>query len=343
MLWTLLLGTLHCSTAFVLPTAASQRQRLIKPRHPTAVGLEGSSWKITLNVGREKGTWMPEQWAASGARLSLPLELTFTDEPIKAQWLQPLVDPDEPSLGPDTRKLRVRENGSFVGAQGLVAVEVLGGAWCAQPTGRCGESRLNFYLDFPEGCSRNDVSIPAGRVFFRTACWDSDELGAAQAKAEAVRDELLALTDPANERTQQGNLFERANALRAEASRSERVEELQYALQLYRRALPGPDGSIAAPGGLRLAKAGGLSIKVNDAKNLCAATVAEPLSTDTVNTCRLVGYSAMFRPTSHVESANPGRAQLASLGTCTTSSVGSRSRRWPSKVDRLSHDLSSHV
>ena len=212
---------------------------------------------------------MPEEWAASGARLSLPLELTFTDEPVKAQWLQPLFDPDEPSLGQDTKKLRVRKTGSFVGPHGLVTVDVLGGAWCAQPTGRCGEARLNFYLDFPEGCSRNDVSIPAGRVYFRTACWDSKELGGAENKAEAVRGELLALTDLATEETEQkGNVFERVSAA---ARRSERIEELQYALQIYRKALPGADGSIVTPGGLRLAKAGGLSIKVNDAKNLCEA------------------------------------------------------------------------
>ena len=29
--------------------------------------------QITLSIGREQGTWMPQEWAASGARLSLPM------------------------------------------------------------------------------------------------------------------------------------------------------------------------------------------------------------------------------------------------------------------------------
>ena len=32
--------------------------------------------KVSLNVGREAGTTMPADWAASGARLALPLEVT---------------------------------------------------------------------------------------------------------------------------------------------------------------------------------------------------------------------------------------------------------------------------
>lgn len=31
--------------------------------------LDGTSWRLTLDVGREPGTWMPKEWAASGATL----------------------------------------------------------------------------------------------------------------------------------------------------------------------------------------------------------------------------------------------------------------------------------
>ena len=44
--------------------------------------LNDFTCRVTLNVGREKGTWMPDDWAASGARLSLPVDVTFSDEPI---------------------------------------------------------------------------------------------------------------------------------------------------------------------------------------------------------------------------------------------------------------------
>mgnify|MGYP006960711954 CR=1 FL=1 len=43
-------------------------------------GLEGG---VALSVGPEPGTWMDKDWAASGARLSLPLTLRFTDEELE--------------------------------------------------------------------------------------------------------------------------------------------------------------------------------------------------------------------------------------------------------------------
>ena len=49
-----------------------------------------------------------------------------------------------------------------------------GGGWWAAPTGRPGEQSLRFFLDFPQGAERNDVSIPPGRVFFSSALLNGD-------------------------------------------------------------------------------------------------------------------------------------------------------------------------
>ena len=44
--------------------------------------LSGYEFGATLSLGREPGTWMPAEWAASGARLSLPLLVRFPDERV---------------------------------------------------------------------------------------------------------------------------------------------------------------------------------------------------------------------------------------------------------------------
>jgi hypothetical protein len=53
--------------------------------------------------------------------------------------------------------------------------QVTGGAWSTQPSRVPGASTLNFFLDFPDAAARNDVSLPAGRVFLSSACWESEE------------------------------------------------------------------------------------------------------------------------------------------------------------------------
>lgn len=34
--------------------------------------LEGARLRLTLDIGRERNTWMPQTWAASGRRLEIP-------------------------------------------------------------------------------------------------------------------------------------------------------------------------------------------------------------------------------------------------------------------------------
>lgn len=132
--------------------------------------LAGSKCSVTLSVGREPGTWMPGEWAASGARLSLPMAISFSDETVDLGF------PGEESMGGRYAKRLDCEGGSFVGPQGEVVVKATGGAWKASPSGRAdGESLIRFFVDFPEGATRNDVTLPAGRVFFSCSCWDSEE------------------------------------------------------------------------------------------------------------------------------------------------------------------------
>lgn len=119
--------------------------------------LNGMECPITLNIGREPGTWMPKEWAASGARLSLPTTIRFSDEIVDLGF------PGEDALdanGDRYAKKLYCEGGSFVGAQGEVKVRASGGAWNMEPSGIPGANTLNFFIDIPEAAARNEC-VPA--------------------------------------------------------------------------------------------------------------------------------------------------------------------------------------
>ena len=137
-------------------------------RTPSLKDLE---CRVTLNVGREKGTMMEPEWGASGARLLLPINLKFTGEPVKIDF------PGEEAMGGRfCYSLDVLDDCvSFIGPQGEVRVSVKAGAWTTLPIDErkadLGECKLRFFLDFPDETSRNDVTLPAGRIFFSGVCF----------------------------------------------------------------------------------------------------------------------------------------------------------------------------
>mmetsp|Transcript_33230 Transcript_33230/g.102991 ORF Transcript_33230/g.102991 Transcript_33230/m.102991 type:complete len:206 (+) Transcript_33230:114-731(+) len=108
--------------------------------------LTSATWKVSLNVGREQGTWMPEEWAASGARLLLPVVCEFSAEPY----------PGEPEALVGRACFRVRPKGdaTFVSVGGTTTVKIEGGAWAVQPPkpGRR-PALLRFWLFFPESAT----------------------------------------------------------------------------------------------------------------------------------------------------------------------------------------------
>ena len=44
--------------------------------------LVGTKTKLKVDIGREKGTWMPSDWASSGARLQVNVEVEFTNDAV---------------------------------------------------------------------------------------------------------------------------------------------------------------------------------------------------------------------------------------------------------------------
>lgn len=225
--------------------------------------LVGTSWRVGLNVGREPGTAMPEDWAATGARLALPVDVTFA-----ASKAAPAAH--EPVLGESvaTYRLHVHDTGSrFVGANGEERVAVLDGAWCATASGRGGEIFLRFYLDIGEpGARRNDVVLPAGRVFFTTGCWEAAQLDMAVEATEDLRKEIVSLDmEELTARAEAPgllDLIEQARVLRERVQRDEKRNALRGTLSAVMPSLPGPSGTVDGPDGrLKMGKRGGMSVK----------------------------------------------------------------------------------
>ena len=99
--------------------------------------LEGTRWVLTVDVGREKNTWMPPQWAVSGMRMRIPLLVRFLPNGV----LKPLAV------------------GSYV------KLKTLGdGEW------RMDGSTLRCRIDI-SGFERGDVSLPVGPLFLGIPCW----------------------------------------------------------------------------------------------------------------------------------------------------------------------------
>ena len=150
-------------TAFVATQLATQSGVAQPDGGEPSADLAGLDFKITMSVGRESGTWMDKSWAASGARLLLPLQCSFTGDELDLGF------PGEEALaGRYCRRLDC-DGGSFVGPGGTVTVACDGGGWWAAPTGRPGEQSLRFFLDFPRGrrAERREHTSGAGLLLER--------------------------------------------------------------------------------------------------------------------------------------------------------------------------------
>jgi hypothetical protein len=215
--------------------------------------LEGTAWRVGLNIGREANSVMPSDWAASGARLAFHVDLQFAAAAAS--------DASESLIGASNMQRAVhiiKDSARFVDRQGEQIVQTGNGAWCATPTGRGGEVALRFWLEFPDGAVRNDVNLPAGRVFFTTGCWDAKLLRLVESAHAQLTDELQAL-DASPGPAPGGNPLE---AIQAGTRRAEERELLMSKLSAVRSSLPGPSGVLDGDvGSLKVGRRGGLSVK----------------------------------------------------------------------------------
>eukprot|EP00542_Grammatophora_oceanica_P013077 CAMPEP_0194033596 /NCGR_PEP_ID=MMETSP0009_2-20130614/6226_1 /TAXON_ID=210454 /ORGANISM="Grammatophora oceanica, Strain CCMP 410" /LENGTH=280 /DNA_ID=CAMNT_0038674311 /DNA_START=115 /DNA_END=957 /DNA_ORIENTATION=+ len=105
---------------------------------PSRVSAFGKydGWRITLNIGREPGTFMDGRWAASGARLPVTVPCDFHE---------------------DGNLVPKEDTVEFTITGGAVQKAVESGNWDLKDN-----RHLTFTLGFPDGVAKNDVSLPAG-------------------------------------------------------------------------------------------------------------------------------------------------------------------------------------
>ena len=101
--------------------------------------LVGTAYALEMDIGQEKGSWMPPAWARSGARARPTATIAFCEGGL----------------------LEVRETGYFDGPMIKFESE---GSWSEKG------GRVQFRLPHG-GLARNDVTLDAGELCFSAACW----------------------------------------------------------------------------------------------------------------------------------------------------------------------------
>jgi hypothetical protein len=145
--------------------------------------------ELLLSVGRIPGTAMPPEWAASGARLGLAVEVEFTNERCPYEMSKETLLRGDALMGTNLMTVEPLNEPSFVSSKGREAVRVLPGAYGCQVQGaESGQYSLRFFLDFPDGARRNDVELPAEKLYFLSSCWltDDEGLGRARRRKEEI-------------------------------------------------------------------------------------------------------------------------------------------------------------
>mmetsp|Transcript_28423 Transcript_28423/g.46133 ORF Transcript_28423/g.46133 Transcript_28423/m.46133 type:complete len:359 (+) Transcript_28423:143-1219(+) len=130
---------------------------------------------------------------ATGSKLGLPLDIQFTSSACTDFEMnnEPLLQGDSTNNNDPTTtttttaavsplfSLQPLNKPTFITHKGQQSVKITPGAYSCQLSDVSTQQYFfRFFLDFPEGASRNDVILPAERVYFMTACWmmmESDE------------------------------------------------------------------------------------------------------------------------------------------------------------------------
>lgn len=153
-----------------LPILEEQKKELETVIHAPLDLLEETRWKIAFNIGREQGTWMPQEWGASGDRLRFQVVLDFTSEfaATSDEFFMASSAPTKVCKVVDSFLFPSGVGSHSVGRQAL-PVEATGVYQVARGQGPSGTDVLRFYVTLEEEVTfkdhKSDVNVPAGRVY----------------------------------------------------------------------------------------------------------------------------------------------------------------------------------
>lgn len=236
---------------------------------------------LQVSVGRIPGTAMPEDWAASGAKLGFNLEVEFCDDPCadyemtKERLLQgTAVATKNNVLRSKSSSLKACEplnEPTFVSTSGTQTIKVTEGAYAGELQNP--QSQLygfRFFLDFPEGAVRNDVELPAERIFFLSTCWIQNEHAFARAQEryselEATLEEIQSDISKVQEESQSKGILGKAMSVRELTLLVEKKKEMQQMLGELEQQYPLQESTqrdfVEGPKGLLFAKKGFIAVK----------------------------------------------------------------------------------
>lgn len=226
--------------------------------------LDGTRWKISLDIGREMGTWMPKDWGISGERLKIDLEIEFTDEQLyeREEFLGSMGDAKVAVV----RGGKIKLSPSLT--EGVREISVKNGGWrVSKGNGPMGTNLLRFYIETDEKISRKDgdVYCPAGRIYCSCGFFNRKTPSSGQKERYKKKlDNLIARAEALDDEIARagflGKLKKNAEMIRLKV-------EMQESAQRFREAsIVEPDSSIlkfSSNGDVGLTKEGGVCCKVN--------------------------------------------------------------------------------
>lgn len=226
--------------------------------------LDGTKWKISLDIGREMGTWMPKDWGISGDRLKLDFDIEFTDEQLyeREEFLG--------SMG-DAKIVAVKGGRMTLSpsvTEGVKEISVKNGGWrVSRGNGPMGTSLLRFYIETDEKISRKggDVYCPAGRIYCSCGFFNANTPSRGEKERYKKKlDDLIARAEALDYEIAAAGFF---GKLKKNAEMIRLKVEMQESAQRFREAsILDPDSSILkfnSKGDVGLTKEGGVCCKVN--------------------------------------------------------------------------------
>jgi hypothetical protein len=256
-------AALHSTTADALSSInySSKNASLLNRLQTVQAGL-------LLSVGRIPGTAMPPEWAASGARLGLAVEVEFTDERCPYEMSKEALLRGDALMGTNLMTVEPLNDPSFVSSNGREVVRVLPGAYgCQVQGGESGQYSLRFFLDFPDGARRNDVELPAEKLYFLSSCWltDDEGLGRARRRRDEIDVSLRGVErdlDELESNSLSSGFFQKVSAFRRSVDLVERRSKLMAQSEELDQKYPLDSKKvIKGPNGIVFAKEGVIAVK----------------------------------------------------------------------------------
>jgi len=129
------------------------------------------SYRLYVDIGREKGTWMDPKWGASGNRIPFTVDIGFSDEVADFEVAKKMVKDNFSGKSSDVQLIKcLTENARLRG--GFDKMKVNGGGYRID-----NKATVRFYItcegnaDEMGSSSYGDIYVPGGELYFSIPCF----------------------------------------------------------------------------------------------------------------------------------------------------------------------------